>query len=117
MRITTKNLTDFLANLAGRDVFADTVYVDCLEHALNGTSPQTASSWDVYFQVCAIVSLQGRDGDIGQALVACGEYCGVYSTTRNGTSEGRDRYHERRVELTKYCDEHGLRVQPGQLEI
>jgi len=111
MRIKCGNLDDFLENLRGESVYNATVYVDKTEHPLNGTSPQACSSWDVYFQASALVT---RDEDA--ALVECGVYCGIYSTTRDGTTEGRDRAAQLRTLLREYCDASGLRLRPGLMD-
>ena len=116
MIIKCQSINDFLKNLTGEVVYLGRVYVDRTLSPANGTSLRDASSWDVTLQVSAILNL----GDDEQALVLSGEDCGVHRESgqyREGEISGKERADELRTKIIEFCDDAGLKVKPGILDM
>lgn len=111
MIITCSTITDFLENLDGVGVYQDTVYINKFWDPINGNK-RTASSFDVSLQASAIIEF----GDGCQALVQCGEDCGVDRHTSDGDLEGSKKQQELFQIVTDFCSGHKLVVKPGLID-
>lgn len=112
MRITCQYLEDVLENLETGRPHRNTVYFDRTSKPNGNGSPRTAVSFDVYFQVTAV--LEFEDGT--QALLVYGEFCGTDRRTSDGGTEGMDRMRELLGQLQDFCGEKGLVLRPGILD-
>ena len=111
MKIQCQIIQDFLDNLRDADVFQKRVYVNKSYQPLNGDNPRNATSFEIFFQASAV--LQFEEG--GEALLECGQSCGINRLSQPGTYEGSTTYTKRCNELSVFCNEHDLKIMPGVL--
>lgn len=113
MKITTTTVDSFLNNIASAEsVFNDTVYIERSRRNLNGKNMREATSFQVFFQLSAVLIFSGG----GQALLVCGVDCGVDRTTADGDMEGTARLKELEEQVIRFCTEHKLNLLPGVLD-
>ena len=113
MRITTTTVDSFLANVSSAEsVFNDVIYTERSRRHLNGKTPRDATSFQVLFQLSAVLNF--TDG--GQALLVCGIDCGVDRTTADGDMEGTARLKELEEQVIAFCTENKLKLLSGVLD-
>jgi hypothetical protein len=113
MRITTSSVENFLSNVGVADsVFNNVIYTERSRRHLNGKTPRDATSFQVFFQLSAVLNF----ADGGQALLVCGIDCGVDRTTADGDLEGTARLKELEEQVVGFCTENKLRLLPGVLD-
>lgn len=112
MRIKCVDVDSFIENLKGHNVYNQTVYIDGDRKPLNG-SRWDAISWGVSFQASAV--LEFPDG--GQALLECGIDCGVDHDDSKDGQDGTKLQKKLKDKLETYCDDYGLMVKPGVVDI
>jgi len=112
MRITCQGIDAFTAHLGPpATVYGGTVYVDRTRRPVNGDD-RNATVWEVTIHATAV--LDYPDG--GQALLLCGVVCGLDRET-DGEEDGTVEYQAKREDLQAYCDELGLKVMPGVVDM
>ena len=112
MRVVCHSIEDFLENLEGCKLHDNTIWASITKNPLDGTK-QDAAKFAVNFQASAVK--QFSDG--GECLVEMGIDCGMdyHDTTQD--YEGSDAAAESKEKLKSYCDNHGLKLMPGILDM
>lgn len=113
MRIKCDDVGAFLENLKDEKIHRDMVYVNLNRVPLGEGPPRKATSFDVYFQASAVIEF---DKDEGQAIVECGEHCGVDRETSDGGIEGTNKAMELMNMIQTFCRQLGLTIKPGLLD-
>ncbi len=113
MRITCHSVADFLVVLEGEKVYQKTIYVNKTKRPLNGNTPRDATSFEVVFQASAVIDYS----DGGQALVECGEICGIDRESDGGEWDGSEAEASLRDSIQKFCKEQNLTMKPGILDM
>ena len=111
MRITTKSIPDFLANLETGTVWEGRVYYERSSRPMNGRTKHDATSFEVFYQLSAVLGV----GD-GQVLVVCGVDCGIDRLTGDGGMEGTEEQKRLHVKVERWCEEKGIKLIPGVLD-
>jgi len=114
MRIECHSIEDFLENLRDQTVFQKTVYINKTARSLTDEPVRKSTSVEVIIQASAVIQYDGGEGD---ALVECGESCGVDRTTGDGDLEGTNTFVILNGQIETFCDQNGLTIKPGILGI
>lgn len=113
MQIKCSNLDDFITNLrSAASVYNGVVYVNRTRTPLGVDNPRKATSFECWFQATAILVFD----DGGQALLVCGENCGIDRRTSDASTEGSDGQARLTQVLCEACEERHLRVLPGVID-
>jgi len=112
MRIKCYSVESFLSNLIDQNVFQKTVFVNRSCVPL-GNNPRDSVSFDINIQASAVIEYD----DGGQALVECGEFCGVDRHTGDGDDGGTRKQIELYEALVNFCSQRDLVVKPGVLDM
>jgi hypothetical protein len=111
MRVQTYNLVDFLDNLKQSDVVGKTVWVNRTENPVNGDR-RTAAKFSVVFQATAVCQFEQ-----GELLLDLGVDCGFdYRDCSQDDSASKEAA-RLRAELIAFCEERGLIVRPGIVDM
>lgn len=114
MRIQCDTVEDFITNLTGAVVLSRTIFVNNAKQSLNDTgSVREATSVEVGIQVSAVIQFDEE----GEALVECGETCGIDRLTADGSLAGTERFDFLMRGLQSFCSSNGLSIRPGILGI
>jgi len=113
MRITCSTLDGFLENLRTSAVYQGLVFVEREARPLNGTTKRDATSFEIGLRVATVIEYE----DGGQALLEAVEVCGVDRLTRDGDQEGTRLQTELIKQLNQVCNDKGLQVRPGMLDL
>lgn len=111
MRVTTNNLTDFLANLEQGEVAGGVVWVNRTENPVDGNR-RDAIKYSVVFQASAVCEF-----DDGQFLLELGVDCGFDIRDCNNDCSASDEAARLRAELVGFCERRGLTVRPGIIDM
>jgi len=114
MRITCRNMDEFLMNLKGVSVYRKSVHFDRTSKPMGDKHQKDATSFEVYLQASAVIEFE--DGE-GQALLQHGEYCGIDRHTGDGGLEGSDNQTELIQQLEEYCEKNDLVLRPGLIDM
>lgn len=114
MKIICYTIEDFLTNLKGGDfrVHRGVVHYNRTSRPMGNCSPKDATSFEVFYQVSAI--LQFEDGS--DSLLEAGELCGIDRTTGDGGPEGTDRQKTLHATVLEFCLFKDLRPMPGVID-
>jgi hypothetical protein len=82
-------------------------------HSLRNPEQQECISFEVGAWATALV---GNESDPEAYLLECYMPCGRDSTKAK-TTEGSDRAAKLRATLAEFCDDNGLRLRPGKIEV
>ena len=114
MRIECHSISDFLINLDTYPVFNRTIYYNRTIRSLTKDSVRESTSVEIGIQATAVVTYEMEEA---QALIECGETCGVDRRTADGRCEGTEVFDNRMEELRAFCQRRGLKLCPGVLGI
>ena len=106
MRITCHTIEAFIENLKLGDVFEHVVWIDRTEREINELKHV------VNLQASAVIDFQD-----GQALLQYGEDCGVDLLDGVPKMEGSEIAAVKRKKLIEYCDDVGLKVRSGMVDM
>jgi len=116
MKVNCGSLTDFLANLQGlsdNEIFRKTVWVQVDFVPLDGKTPGESARTKVEFMAVALA-----DHSQGQYLIEFGLDCGVdYREGGEPELNGTKRADLEEGNLEVYCEERGLTLLPGLLDV
>jgi hypothetical protein len=116
MRIECQTCDEFMANLKdvpAADILLQTVYVSMTERPLDTSDKRQAVSFSITVHASAVVNL----ADGGQYMVDYGEDCGLDYRDASKELVGTQTAGRIREKLVSFCDDHGLRVRPGIVQI
>jgi len=112
MRVKTQTLQDFLENIATASGVVDsTVWVDTVKNPLDGNRKE-AVKWSVEFDAYAVCQI----GD-GEFLLEMEVSCGIDYHDVSQEYEGSEKASELKSELVGRCNEWGLVVRPGTVDM
>jgi len=80
---------------------------------MNGKSAAEATSWSIVIQISAVLEYDSG----GEALVECGESCGIDRLSQPVSTEGPDQLKKYTDRLREFCKARNLLVKPGLLEL
>lgn len=112
MKIVCYSLEEFLINLEDCDAFLGIVFVNRILSPVEGQGRE-ATSLEANFQATTLI----RFSDKSEALLECGEMCGMDRHTADGELEGTERMAVLYDRLKKFCDSKGITIKPGLLDI
>ena len=112
MRIQCDGIDDFLENVRDQQVFNKTIFVNRTKRSLTEESPRTSHCVEIILQLSAIVVYPE-----GEVLVESGESCGEDCFTGDGKIEGTPVCEKRMKRLDRFCEQAGLTVKPGILDM
>jgi len=112
MLIRTQSVRDFLKNLLaeGTAIYRKAVYEERSSVAMNGATNAKATSFEIYYQVSAIVDFDGE----AQMLLVCGEYCGIDRLQEGDPKEGDKKFKELQT-LLRAGNEDAFTIFPGSI--
>ena len=116
MRVICNNLDEFISNLKlepSSSFLQRIVRVSVTERPLDSSSKRDAVKFSINFQASAIVCLE----DGGQYLLDFGEDCGLDYRDSSNEPAGTKRAGELRAKLSEFCDDYGLGIRPGIIEV
>ena len=111
MRIKCSSVEDFIKNLSEGSVFRNAVYEDCNSRPLNGDKHK-ATSFEIHYSVSTVLLFE----DGGQALLECGEVCGIDRHTADGSLDGTVVQQQLQAILKEFCSSKNIRVLPGIID-
>jgi len=112
MRVKTQTLHDFLENISSSSgVVDDIVWMDAIENPLDGDR-RNAVKWLVEFHAYAVCQL----GD-GEFLLEMNIHCGIDYHDSSNEREGKRSLERLRDALIEQCNERGLTVRPGAVDM
>jgi len=112
MRVKTQTLKDFLENISTASGVVDsTVWVDTIKNPLDGNRKE-AAKWVVEFNAYAVCQI----GD-GEFLLEMNASCGMDYHDASQDYEGSEKADELKSGLIGRCDEWGLVVRPGTVDM
>lgn len=112
MIIKCANLDDFITNLVMATPYNGTVYVNRTRTPMGIDNPRKATSFECWFQASTILVFE----DGGQALLVCGEHCGIDRKTADASTEGTEEQTRLSEKLLKVCEERSVRLMPGSID-
>ena len=112
MRIQCDNIDDFLANVRDQKVFNETIFVNRTKQSMTEDPVRLAHAVEIVLQLSAVIVYPE-----GDALVESGESCGVDVFTADGKTEGSEICEKRMQRLDRFCEQAGLIVKPGILDM
>lgn len=112
MKISCYSLEEFLANLEDSAAFLGIVFVNRTLSPVEGQG-RNATSFEANFQATTLI----RFPDGSEALLECGEICGMDRKTADGGNEGSERIAVLYDRLKKFCDSNSITIKPGLLDI
>ena len=115
MQVLCNSLDDFIANLKlepASAVLQGAVRVSVTEQPVDGNK-YDAAKFDVTIHASAVISL----ADGGQYLLDYGEACGTDYRDTSQEFVGTKRAKAIRGKLEEFCDDYGLRVRPGIIQV
>jgi len=110
VRITTKSVAGFLANIDDAKIYRDVIYFEGSRQNL--TNDRNCSSFRIFLSLSAVLVYS----DEAQALLVCGVDCGVDRETADGEKEGSIVLKELLKTVEDHCKKYGLRLLPGALD-
>ena len=111
MRIKCSTVRSFLDNLKEQKTYNNTIFVDKYWEPINGTR-RDATVFDIVMHLTCVVVYQ----DGGEALLDCAVDCGR-DREEDPVLEASVKYDEFFATISAYCDEHGLVVKPGIVDM
>ena len=111
MRICCQSVENFIANIDGSPLVDTCVWAQVTRNPIGEDSHST--KYIVHFQASAVKSFV----DGGEALVEMGVECGFDYCDNSQDYAGSEKAAEYRDMLVKYCEERGLIVRPGKLDM
>jgi hypothetical protein len=106
-------LGDFLANLDGAKVYRSVVHYDRTRVPMGDKHQRDATSFEIFFNASAVLEFD----DEGQALLQCGEHCGIDRLTADGGTDGTDRQLVLMERLGEFCNGRSLNLKPGLIDM
>lgn len=116
MRVQCSTVDDFITNLRAElpsAIVSKVVYVSQVERSLDSGDPRQATRFTVYVQASCVVDLE----DGGQYLLEMAVNCGLDYRDATNEREGTSEAARVRQKLTECCDDLGLRIRPGVLDV
>ena len=114
MRIECNSVEDFMENLRqGHKVFQDTVFINKSVVSMTGDPPRLATSVLVNIQLSAAMLYDGG----ADALIECGECCGVDRRTADGELNGTATFEQLETTVCEFAEKHNWKVLPGILGV
>ena len=116
MRVTCNTLNDFITNLRMEpptSVLQQTVHVSVTERPLDISDKHKAVKFSIMLQASAVITLE----DGGQYLLEYGEDCGMDYRDSSNELLGTERTNGLRKKLVEFCDDYGLKIRPGIVQI
>lgn len=111
MRIKCSSFEAFLANIKNQSLYNHTIFVDKHTEPVGG-NPRDAIVFHVIMHLTGIIDYS----DGGQALLDCAIDCGLDRHDED-VLEASLFYDSCFVKLESYCDEYGLMVKPGIVDM
>lgn len=111
MRIKCSSVDDFLSNVRNQSIYNNSIFVDKRREPLGG-NPRDAIVFQVVMHLTGIVDFP----DGGQALLDCAIDCGLDREDED-VLEASLFYDACLVKIESYCDEYGLMVKPGIVDM
>lgn len=116
MRVVCSDLDAFLLNLQHEppsNIFQHAVHVSTTSRPLDSSDKRKAVKFAITFQASAIINLD----DGGQYMIDYGEDCGVDYRDDSQELVGSDYAAKLRAKLVEFCDDRGLSIRPGIVEL
>jgi hypothetical protein len=116
MRVVCTELNDFITNLQVEpttSVLQQVVHISTNRRPLDNLDKHKAVRFNVTFHASAVVCLD----DGGQYLLDYGEDCGIDYEDAEKELTGTQHANSLRKKLIEFCDECGLKVRPGIIEV
>lgn len=107
MRITCHTIEAFIANLKMGDIFEHTVWVDQTKREIN------EQKYVVNLQASAVLVFPSG----GESLLQYGEDCGADLLDGDPDRSGSEIADVKRKKLVEYCDDVGLKVRSGLVDV
>ena len=113
MRIICKSVDEFISNVTGGTLFANTCWVSKTINPIDDNS-KNAVKFLVLFQV-SVIKVFKEDG--GECMVELGIDCGYDYHDATQDYQGSELADEHREKLKAFCEEQGFIVKPGILDM
>jgi len=128
MRVTCKTIEEFIADLSRKiRLFEDEtvnnsdLVVGSIVRLSIHRNQESSSRYSVVIQASAVVRIIANLGDevddVGEYLLQTGQDCGHDVEAGGGHNEGTEKANRLRDKLKKFCEERGLEVGPGVIEV